>query len=161
MAEFLEIEWDGLAELEQLFKDMDVLLMRNLKAGMTDYSLLVETGSRKLAQRYEGELMRSIIAKKVNVLAGLVIGEVGSNLVYAWRRHEEPYRRGTHDMYDAGVKFPKYYKDGLGRRTRQKSSWRGQLPGRKFIERTVNVTEEDFEEIFDAVLEATLRGVTY
>lgn len=159
--DFMNIEWDGLDELATLFGDMDDLMVHNLKAAMTDYTLLVETGARKLAQRYEGNLMRSIIAGPVSATAGLVTGSVGTNLVYAWRRHEEPYRRGKHPLYDAGIKIEDYYKDGLGRKTRQKSSWRGQMPGRKFLERAVNVTEIDFEDIFDAALEATLRGVRY
>lgn len=161
MADFINFEWDGLGELEQLFGEMDDLLMSNSKKGMKDYSLLVETGSRKLAQRYEGELERSIIAGHVVVVAGLVIGQVGSNLAYAFRRHEEPYRRGKHPLYDAGIKIPEYYKHGLGRKTRSKSAWRGQMPGRKFMERAVIATEEDFEDTFDIVLDATLRGVSY
>lgn len=159
MADFIDIEWDGLNELEQLFGDMDDLLTHNLKVGMKDFSLLVETGSRKLAQRYEGELERSLIAAKVNVVAGLVIGEVGSNLVYAFRRHEEPYRSGKHPLYDAGIKREDWYKNGLGRRTRQKSAWKGQMPGRKFLERAVIALEPEFEQIFDLVMDATLRGV--
>lgn len=163
MADFfnIDIEWDGLGELIELFGELDALMKKNLEAGMTDYTLLVEVGSRKLAHRYEGELMRSLIAGRVSANAGLVTGSVGSNLVYAWRRHEEPYRRGEHPLYDAGIKIPKYYKDGLGRKTRQKSSWRGAMPGRKFLSRAVTLTERDFEEIFAEVLDATLRGVSY
>lgn len=161
MANHLDIEWDGLRELEELFGEMDDLLVRNMKAGMQEYDLLVETGARKLAPRYEGELMRSIIAGNVVVYGGLVVGTVGSNLSYAWRRHEEPYRRGKHPLYDNGIKRRDWYINGRGQRTRQKSSWRGHLPGRKFLENAVIATEGDFEDIFDEVLDATLRGVAY
>lgn len=153
----LRIEWDGL-DIANEFDDMDSLFMRNLLKGMTKYSFLVEEGGRALAQRYGGDLEESIIAAAVAVRHGMVIGSVGSNLAYAWRRHEEPYRMGKHPLYDAGIKIEDYYKNGLGRRTTAKGTWRGQIPGRKFLERAVAATEDEFEQIMADVLEKTLGG---
>lgn len=159
MADFIRIEMYGLTEFAEGFENLEAVFLRHLADEMKDYSLLVETGARALAQRYGGDLEESIVAAQVAVRNGLVIGEVGSILVYAWRRHEEPYRPGKHPLYDAGIKVDDYYKNGLGRRTRTKTSWRGQMPGRKFLERAVIATEEEFYEMIGNAMEKALRGL--
>lgn len=163
MDDVIRIQWEGLDDIEAAFADLDGLFLRNLKAAVEDYSFLVEEGGRALAQRYGGDLEESIIMAAVSVQAGMVIGSVGSNLVYAWRRHEEPYRMGKHPLYDAGIKIEDYYKDGLGRRSRSapKGTWKGQMPGRKFLERAVVATEDEFEMMCARALERTLGGFTY
>lgn len=155
------IDIEGMDEFIRMLEEAEDLFMKNLKLGMREYSLLVETGGRALAQRYGGDLEESIIAAAVAVENGMVIGEVGSNLIYAWRRHEEPYRSGRHPLYDNGIKIEDYYVNGLGRRSYQKRSWKGQLPGRKFLERAVVATEPDFLEMCERVLDVTLRGRSY
>lgn len=155
---FMQVEWTGLKELVDFYGSLETAFDRELKKEMKDYVLLVETGARALAHRYGGDLEESIIAAEVAVKNGMVIGEVGSNLVYAWRRHEEPYRRGKHPLYDNGIRIDNYYKDGLGARTRGKSSWRGQMPGRKFLSRTVTITEADFAAGMSNALKRALGG---
>ena len=157
--DFIHIEWTGLAELEQYFADLDQVFLNYLKEEMQDYSLLVETGARALAQRFGGDLEESIVAAAASIKNGQVIGEVGSNLVYAWRRHEEPYRAGKHPLYDRGIKIDDYYKDGLGKRTRRKGTWRGQMPGRKFLERAVIATEAEFLGAAERALERAMGEI--
>lgn len=156
----LRIDWTGLDDLEDLFEDMDGLFLRNVLKGMKEYSFLIEEGGRALAQRFGGDLEESIIAAAVAIKNGMVIGSVGSNLVYAWERHEAPYRMGKHPLYHRGIKIEDYYVDGLGERSRKspKGQWRGELPGRKFLERAVAATEDEFEEIMAEVLEKTIGG---
>lgn len=156
--DFMRIEWTGLAELELYFKDLEASFQQHMIEEMRDYTLLVETGARALAQRFSGELEEHIVAAAVAVKNGMVVGEVGSNLAYAWRRHEEPYRAGEHPLHHEGIKIEKYYKNGLGRRTRSKGAWRGQMPGRKFLERAVIATEAEFFAAAERALERTLGG---
>lgn len=158
-----QVQWDGLEELIDLFGEMNELVRINTVAGMEDYTALVETGARELAQYFDGDLAESIVARDVVIKSGVVTGEVGSVLIYAWRRHEEPYRKGRHDLYDRGIRLVGFYKDGLGARSRgsTRMGWRGQMPGRKYLERAIVASEEDFQSIFDNVLAATLNGNRY
>lgn len=149
---------DGLAEFENNLKDMEKDFMRNVETGMREYSMLAEEGSKSLAPRDSGDLETSIQSQPVAWKGDVIEGSVGSNLSYALRRHEAPERLGERDKYDNGVREADYYKDGKGRRTRQKTTWRGQMPGRKYIERAVVATEEEYEMIMAEALERTLGG---
>lgn len=139
-------------------EDMRKNFLHNVAQKMWTYDMLVEEGSRALAPRDGGDLESSIKAEATKIEGDRVIGSVGSNLEYALRVHEEPGRRGRFPKYDAGVKEDDYYQDGLGRRTRQKSAWRGELPGRKYLERAVVATEDDFDRFMAESLERTLKG---
>lgn len=154
----IKFEIEGLDELAKQMERAGRELDKNLKQGMKEYSALAEEGSRALAHRDSGDLEASIHADPIRSSTGKVEGAVASNLSYALRRHEEPVRKGSHDKYDNGSKFSDYYVDGRGERTRQKASWRGEKPGRKFMGRAVRVTEKDFDAIFAKALEKTLRG---
>lgn len=156
MADFIRFDTTEIAQWVRYLDDIGRVFDRVLADEMKEYSLLVETGARALAQRFGGELEESIVAASVAVKNGMVIGEVGSNLVYAWARHETPYRMGKHPLYDRGIKLNDYYINGLGRRTRTKGKWRGELPGRKFLERAVIATEADFAEMANRALERAL-----
>lgn len=158
MADAFQIEWHGLAEFGQDLGDLRESFLAYIESGMTEYSLLVESGSRALAHRYGGDLEESLIAANVAVRNGLVVGSVGSVLVYAWRLHERQPRNGTGTLYDNGIVIAGYYVNGLGRRTRDKASWKGQMPGRKFLERAVVATEEDFYRIMNRALERAIGG---
>lgn len=156
----VRIDWDGLDEMILALSASDEQFLNLVIQAMDRYTNLVETGATALAHRFSGELEESIKASAASAYFGMVVGSVGSNLSYAWIRHERPYRPGTHDMYDRGVKFPKYYLNGRGRRTHRKASWRGLVPGRKYLERAVVATEnKDFEEIFLAALDEFLEGL--
>lgn len=163
MAEVIRFEWEGLDELLGMLEGADDLLVENMKSGMDEYSLLVEEGGRALAQRFGGDLEESIVMARASYESGMVIGSVGSNLIYAWRRHEEPYRMGKFPLYHRGIKIEDYYQNGLGRRSvlSPKGQWKGQMPGRKFLERAVIATETDFYNMCDGVLDATVRGERY
>lgn len=152
----LSIEWDGLAELEEKFEKMDEEFEKNLVQGYTEYGMLVEEGSRALAQRDTGDMEESIVFGKARMEGDTVIVEGGSNSPYALRRHEEPYRPGVHDKYDNGAKFEDYYLNGRGRGTYQKGPWRGQKPGRKFMQRAIDVTENDYNEMNQRIVDKTL-----
>ncbi|WP_040850938.1 HK97 gp10 family phage protein [Planococcus halocryophilus] len=149
---------DGLAAFEKSLKDMEKDFKRNAQAGMVEYSTLAEEGSKSLAPRDSGDLETSIQSQPVAWKGDVIEGSVGSNLSYALRRHEAPERLEERDKYDNGIREADYYKDGKGRRTRQKATWRGQMPGRKYIERAVVATEEEFEQIMAEALEKTLGG---
>lgn len=137
-------EWHGMDNFIGDLDEMEESFKSFVSTGMERYSLLVESGGRALAFRYGGDLEQSIIAANIAVRNGMVIGNVGTNLIYAWRLHEQPYGRKIRDLYDNGIRIRGYYVLGRGRRTRDKVSFRGQVPGRKFLERAVDATEEEF-----------------
>lgn len=155
----IQVEWDGLDNFVKKLDKLEKKLMDEIEEEMKIYSLLVETGARALAFRFSGDLEESIVSEPIKRRGNIVIGAVGSNLVYAWIRHEAPYTPGTRDMYDNGVKFSKYYLNGRGRRTHRKAKWRGEIPGRKYLERAVVRTEDDFEEAMARAMERALEGL--
>lgn len=152
------IEWTGLAELESYFGELEENAIEELIKGMEEYSLLVETGARALTHRYSGDLEQSIVAAAVAFENNMIIGEVGTNLVYAWWIHEKPYGTKINDLYDNGYYEKDFYVHGRGRFTREKAYWRGEMPGRKYLERAVAVTEGDFNEIMGRALDRALGG---
>lgn len=152
------IEWDGLDEFIDELEGMEKEFVANVEKGMAKYGMLAEEGSRALVHRDSGDLETSISFGKPKREGGNIVVEGGSNLAYALRRHEERVRRGYHDKYDAGVKYPRYYFNGRGERTQQKPTWRGEVPGRKFMERAIKVTETEFDKIMAEALEKTLGG---
>lgn len=155
----IQVEWDGLDEFVSKIDKLEKKLMDEIEEEMKIYSLLVETGAKALAFRFSGDLEESIVSEPIKRSGNIVIGAVGSNLVYAWIRHEAPYSSGTRDMYDNGAKFSKYYLNGRGQRTRAKSTWRGEIPGRKYLERAVVRTENDFEQAMTRAMERALEGL--
>lgn len=154
----LSIVWEGLQEFSKELDGMTKEFEKNLMEAMTEYLGLVEEGAKALVHRDSGDLEESLVAKGPRIEGDRVVGEIGSNLAYAFRRHEEPYRYGVHDKYDNGVRTPNYYVYGRGRRTSQKPNWRGQKPGRKYLENAVVLTEDDYEKIMAKALEKTLGG---
>lgn len=151
-------EIDGLAEFEEDLKDMEKEFKRNVELGMREYSMLAEEGSKSLAPRDNGDLEASIHAEAPVWRGDAIESGVGSNLSYALSAHERPPVPGTRDKYDNGVKFVKYYLNGKGRRTFRKADWRGLKAGRKYIERAIVETEDEFEQIMAEALDKTLGG---
>lgn len=154
----ISIQWTGLKELANYFGELEAAYIYEIKDAMTEYSLLVETGARALTHRYGGDLEQSIVAAEVALQNNLIIGSVGTNLVYAWWIHEKPYGRKINDLYDNGYHEKDYYVYGRGRRTREKAYWRGQMPGRKYLERAVAVTEEDFFLLMERARDRAVGG---
>lgn len=143
--------------LEEIEKIPDKIIEEMLRE-YTKYGMLVEEGTKALAPHDEGNLEGSISFSKAERDGDEVFIEGGSNLVYALRRHEEPPRMGLHDKYSRGAKFPDYYRDGRGLQTELKPSWRGESAGRKFLERAVALTEEDYNDMNEGILEKLLKG---
>lgn len=150
--------WEGLDEFIEDLEGMEREFEKNAEKGMAKYRMLAEEGTKALSPRDSGDLEASINFGRPKNQGRNIVVEGGSNLAYALRRHEEPHRYGIHDKYDNGVRFSNYYIYGKGRRTLEKPHWRGEKPGRKYLERAIVVTEKDFEKIMADALEQTLRG---
>lgn len=150
-------EWVGFDRFIDDLDQMEATFEQYVRQAMGDYTLLVESGARSLAFRYGGDLEDSITAAAVAVQNGMVIGNVGTNLIYAWRLHEKPYGRKMYDLNDNGITIKNYYIGGRGQRTRQKSTWRGQIPGRKFLERAVIATEDEFYQLMGEAYDRALN----
>jgi len=154
----LEIRFDGLDDMIVELDNMIDAVDGRVQKAMNEYSALVEEGAKALTFRDYGDLEDSIHAAPAKLQNGAIEGSVGSNLSYALRLHEQPYKPGTRPKYDRGIKIPGYYVDGKGRRTRDKPTWRGEVPGRKYLTRAVDVTENDYEEIMAEALDDLLKG---
>lgn len=152
----VHFQWHGMDEFIDDLQQVEDTFKRFVMDGMDEYSLIVEEGARALAFRYGGDLEESILSAAVAYRNGVVIGAVGTNLVYAWRLHEKPHGNKIGTLYDNGIRIQGYYIGGRGKRTRDKASWKGQMPGRKFIERAVVATEDEFYEIMEEVYEKAL-----
>lgn len=153
------LEFHGLKELEDALVKRELEVVTIAIKHMNRYTNLVEKGARALAQRFDGDLEQSIIAAKSALRSGVIVGSVGTNLVYAWRRHEEPYKPGLRHLYHRGAKLENYYLNGLGERSRNKETWRGVLPGRKYLQNAVTVTEQDFDEFMEDALAEIIGGI--
>ncbi|OKL36994.1 hypothetical protein [Domibacillus mangrovi] len=157
---FIRIEWDGLQELERVLENVENNVDGIIKEEYTRYGLLVESGAKALVHQDEGDLEASIHANTASLTGDKVEVIVGSNMVYALRRHEEPYRSGLHDKYDNGAKFPDYYNTGRGVRTRAKPLWRGFQPGRKYLENAIQATAAEFNGTNDRILRRIIGDET-
>jgi hypothetical protein len=155
--EIFRVDWEGLDELAEYFERLEEAFIQILKEEYTRFGLLLEEGGKALAPEDDGDLAASINFSGLQVTSTGVEGEVGSNLVYALRRHEEPYRRGKFPKYSRGSKFPDYYVNGRGATTRTKS-WRGYPAGRKYLENAVKATQRDYEEMLQRILDRALNG---
>ena len=157
MADFFDLEWEGLDDFISKLEGMEEAFFRVANAEFTKYGLLLETGGKALAPEDAGDLAASINFSGMKRKGDSIEGEVGTNLVYALRRHEEPYRMGSFPKYSRGAKFPNYYVNGRGVVTRGKS-WRGYPAGRKYLENAVKATKNDYETMLNRIIEQTLRG---
>lgn len=154
----IDVEFQGMKELEQLFEEMPENFETAAIEEMTMYGKLVEEGAKALVHHDEGDLEDSISFDEAKRVGHEIVVEGGSSSVYAWRRHEEPYRPGTHTKYDNGAKYPRYYLNGRGRRTLTKARWRGYKPGRKFMQNAINATEADYNSMNERIRDRTLEG---
>lgn len=142
-----------------MLDQMDESMERILKQEFTRFGLLVEEGARALAPHDRGDLTDTINADPAKIIAGGVEVEIGVGSIYGVYQHEKAITRwGSYPKYDNGAKFPDYYKNGYGARTRSKPSWRGHRPGRKYLERAVQTLRPDFDEMNRRALQRIMEG---
>lgn len=155
--DLFNIEWEGLEEFSNALDKMDQEAEKIIMDEMTEFGMLAEEGTKALVHHDHGDLEDSINFDKAKKEGGRIIVRGGSNIVYALRRHEEPYRMGVHHKYERGRKFPGYYVDGRGQGTRGKPSWRGYKPGRKYMENAIKAIEPDYDKMNARALERILE----
>lgn len=155
--EFISIEWEGLDELKQYFRGVNQKFERIVKEELTDFGLNVETVAKALAPRDSGDLEDSLTATVAELRGTVFEIMVGTNLEYALRVHEQPYSSDTRSKYERGVKYDGYYVNGRGENTRDKSNVKGFVPGRKYLQNAVTVTEEDWNKMLERILERMLE----
>lgn len=155
---FMRLEWDGLEGLGDILDELGDEMERITKEEYTAFGMDVEGAVRALMPRDESDLESSYNISPAKKQGNDIVVEGGSNSKYALRRHEEPYRMGTYPKYDNGAKYPDYYKDGRGARTRTKPGFRGEKAGRKFQERAINLMKEDYDEMNERILRRVLGG---
>lgn len=153
-----KFDWQGVEELVDLLDKVDENVDRIIIDEYSKYGLLVEEGAKALAPHDKGDLTDTINADRARRNGNEIFVEVGVGSIYGAYQHEKKLRPGTHPKYDRGAKFPGYYKNGYGARTRSKSGWRGEKPGRKYLERAVDLTEKDFDEMNQRALERIMEG---
>lgn len=151
------IEWEGLQEFSDALDKMEEEAEKIIMEEMTEFGMLAEEGTKALVHHDEGTLEDSINFSRAKKINGEIVVEGGSNVVYALRRHEEPYRLGAHDKNKNGRHYPGYYIDGRGRGTRGKPNWRGHQPGRKYMENAINAIEPDYNKMNERALKRILE----
>jgi len=151
------IEWEGLDEFHQMLENMSEEAENIVMEEMTKFGMLAEEGTKALVHHDEGTLEDSISFDKAKSYGSIIEVKGGTNLDYALRRHEEPYRMGVHHKYKEGKKWPNYYVAGRGRGTWNKPMWRGYRPGRKYMENAIKAIESDYDKMNARALERILE----
>ena len=139
----IDIDTVGVEKLQKKLQTTNREFVNNLIENVELFSLQMESDSKDLAPADSKDLEQSIISV-TNYKNGVVSSVTGSNLEYALRRHEEQYRKGTHDKYHKGVKYTDYYVNGRGELTRSKPSVQGKLPGRKYLSNAVMINRRNW-----------------
>lgn len=152
------IQWDGIEEMARLLENMDDQMEQIMIEEYTRFGLLAEEGTKALAPKDKGDLTDTINSDRARKDGQGVFVEVGVGSIYGIYQHEKRLRPGKHPKYDRGAKFPDYYQNGYGQKTRSKPAWRGEKPGRKYLERTVALIETDFDEMNDRILARIMEG---
>ena len=134
-------------------------LASNVKRAANEVLLNTEADAKALSPRDKGRLENSIHASRATYTAGYVSGVVGSNLVYALRRHEEQPRLGTWNKYEDGVKYEGYYIDGSGEVTRAKPEVNGFRPGRKYLSNAQLLNKDNWRDNIAEAIADTYRGL--
>ncbi len=151
------IEWEGLQEFSDALDKMEEEAESIIMEEMTEFGMLAEEGTKALVHHDHGDLEDSINFGKAQRKGENIVVEGGSNMAYALRRHEEPYRMGVHHKYERGRKFPNYYIGGRGRGTHNKPMWRGYKPGRKYMENAIKAIEPDYNKMNERALKRILE----
>jgi hypothetical protein len=151
------IDVDGFQGLVDDLEQMEEAIEAIMVEEFTKYGFKLEEAARALAPEDEGDLAASIIFSGLRVASNGVEGDVGSNLAYALRRHEEPYREGLYPKYSKGAKFPDYYEDGRGLGTVGKS-YKGYQAGRKYLENAVKALDRYYEDMLARIRDRATEG---
>ncbi len=151
------VEWEGLDEFHDMLDEMDKEAENIIADEMTRFGMLAEEGTKALVHHDHGDLEDSINFDKAKREGRVTVVRGGSNIIYALRRHEEPYRLGVHAKYERGRHYPGYYIDGRGAGTRGKPNWRGYQPGRKYMENAIKAIEPDYDKMNARALERILE----
>lgn len=134
-------------------------LIGNMLRAADEVLLNTEADSKALAGRDSGRLEQSIRASQSKYSNDVISGRVGSNLVYALRRHEEQPRMGSYNKYEDGVKYEGYYFNGRGELTRAKPSVSGFKPGRKYLENSATINEKHWRSNLVDAIKDTYKGL--
>lgn len=153
-----QVEWGGIKELDELLNEMDDNIDRIILDEYTKFGKLAEEGTRALAPKDRGDMTDTINSDRAKLTGGGVVVELGANSPYAVYQHEKRLRKGKHPKYDRGAKFPNYYVNGYGARTRSKPAWRGKKPGRKYMSRAIQAIEPDYDEMNERILKRIMEG---
>ena len=151
--DIFRLEWDGLDQLVRIMEEMNDEKDAIIIEEYTRFGLLVEEGTKALAPHDKGDLEDTIHSEPAKRDGDGISTEVYVGSEYGVYQHELVPRSGEHPKYENGAKFPGYYKDGKGARTRSKPGWRGEEPGRKYLERAVELTDDDFTEMNERALD--------
>lgn len=146
-----DIHIEGLEEESKRFGEFYEKWERVAEEELTKFGLLVEEGAKALAFHDTGEFEDSITADRAKRQGDEISVEIGSNSPLAVMLHERPYRMGTHDKYDNGARFPRYYVNGRGRRTITKPKWRGFKAGRKYMQNAITAVEPDLDKMNERI----------
>lgn len=149
-------------QIKALRKDIDYRqekLIGNMVKAADEVLLNTEADSKALAPRDSGRLEQSIQASRAHYANDTISGSVGSNLVYALRRHEEHERMGSYDKYEDGVRYEGYYFNGRGEMTRAKPSISGFKPGRKYLENGATLNEGNWRNNLADAINDTFKGL--
>lgn len=159
MADFkFNIEWDGLRELQDEFRTMNKRFKVIMLDEMNKIGLTCEEYAKALSPRDSQELEDSIHSTQARIEGKSFVVYVGTNMEYATYVHELNNIRPVGDKYERGVKLEGYYIGGRGQRTRNKKREKGFQPGRKFLQRAVILTDQEFEQAMERALERLLGG---
>lgn len=134
-------------------------LIANMKDAADEVLMNAEADSKALVGRDGGQLENSIIASPAVYSNDVISGKVGSNLVYALRRHEEHERIGTFNKYEDGVKYEGYYYNGRGELTRAKPNVGGFKPGRKYLENAGTINQPHWRNNLTDAVTDTFKGL--
>lgn len=149
-------------KIKALRKDIgarQVKLIGNLKSAADEVLLNTEGDAKALSPRDSGRLEQSIISTRATYKNDVISGRVGSNLVYALRRHEEHERKGSYNKYEDGVKYEGYYFNGRGELTHAKPSVNGFKPGRKYLENAGTINENNWANNLSDAVNDTFKGL--
>jgi hypothetical protein len=146
-----------LSNMDRISDEVD----RRLRQALNEAALAVEEGAKQLAPVDSGDLASYISAMKAERTPTGYQAEVGCNIEYAARRHEEEPRVGTFPKYLGGGergRIDMFYINGRGLKTRSKSPLGRYLPGRKFLENSLKYHKKKINQsIADAVREVLGR----
>lgn len=137
--DIFSIEFEGLDEYIDLLEGYPKEMEKAMVAEMTPYSLLVEGGAKQLTPVDTNELTKSITTSKVQRIGNEFVFTIGSDLPYALKMHEHQGNWGVRTML------------------KQAKSWRGYMPGNKYLENAVRATENDWNKAMENVLNRVIR----